>query len=125
MMTGISRHSLGRRAENAVADYLHASGFAIIAQNLKVGALEIDLVARRGPLVAMVEVRARGEGAYERPFASIAGIKRMRLLHAADRLWRRRISHMKDVERFRIDVASVRFAEGRTFVEYVAGAISA
>jgi putative endonuclease len=119
------RHSLGRRAENAVADYLHASGFAILAQNLRLGALEIDLVARRGPLVAMVEVRARGAGAYERPFASIAGIKRTRLLYAAERLWRRRVAAMKDVERMRIDVAAVHFEGGRTFVEYVPGAISA
>ncbi len=119
------RHALGRRAESAVADYLHANGFAILAQNLRLGALEIDLVARRGPLVVIVEVRARGKGAYERPFASIAGMKRTRLLRAADRLWRSRIRAMHDVERLRIDVAAVRFEEGRAHVEYIAGAIAA
>jgi len=120
-----ARYALGRRAENAVADYLHAHGFAVVAQNLRLGMLEIDLVARRGPLVVMVEVRARGDGAYERPFASIAGMKRTRLLRAAERLWRRRLWKMRDVERFRIDVAAVKFEGGKTFVEYIRGAIAA
>ena len=98
----------------------------MLAQNLRLGALEIDLVARRGPLVVMVEVRVRGRGAFERPFASIAGMKRTRLLRAADRLWRGRLAAMRDVERMRIDVAAVRFDDdGTTHVEYVAGAIAA
>lgn len=123
--SGPSRHELGRHAERAVADYLFARGYTILAQNLRLGALEIDLVARRGPLVVMCEVRVRGDGALERPFASIAGVKRMRLLRAADRLWRRKLAAMRDVERMRIDVAAVRFDGGKTFVEYVEGAISA
>ena len=73
----------------------------------------------------MVEVRARGKGAYERPFASIAGMKRTRLLRAADRLWRGKLRAMRDVERLRIDVAAVRFEDGRTHVEYIPGAIAA
>jgi Holliday junction resolvase-like predicted endonuclease len=73
----------------------------------------------------MVEVRARGDGAFERPLASINGMKRTHLLHAAERLWRRRLAKMRDVERFRIDVASVKFENGKTFVEYIRGAIAA
>ena len=47
------------------------------------------------------------------------------MLRAADRLWRTRLAAMRDVERLRIDVAAVRFEDGRAHVEYVAGAIAA
>jgi Holliday junction resolvase-like predicted endonuclease len=35
-----------------VADFLFASGFDILARNLKLGALELDIVARSGDLDA-------------------------------------------------------------------------
>lgn len=114
------------RAETAVRDHLVERGFEILAQNLRLGRLEIDLVARKGELALLVEVRARGPGALERPFASVAGRKRMHLLNAADRLWRFHLAKMPGIERMRIDVAGVTFdAGGRPCVEYVAGAITA
>lgn len=118
-----ARHALGRRAEQVVADYLYARGFGLLMRNVRLGALEIDIVARQGSLVAIVEVRTRGPGAFERPFASVAGKKRMHLLHAADRLWNGTISKMTGVERVRIDVAAVTFDGPRVLVEYVEGAI--
>ncbi|HWL89124.1 MAG TPA: YraN family protein [Polyangiaceae bacterium] len=115
-----------RRAEDAVAHYLEARGFEILARNLKLGHLEVDIVALRDGLAAMVEVRTRGRTAFEGPFASIAGKKKMRLLYAADRLWRGHLAKMPGVERMRIDVAGVTFDEdGDAHVEYVSGAITA
>jgi putative endonuclease len=115
----------GRRAERAVEELLVARGFDILARNLRLGALEIDLVARLGPLVAVVEVRSRGTSSYQRALASITPKKRATLLRAAERLWRERISKMADVERLRIDVAAVSFARGETHVEYIEGALTA
>jgi putative endonuclease len=119
----LKRDELGRLAELAVEDYLAASGFALLARNVRVGRLEIDLVARKGPLVVVVEVRTRGPGALEGPFESVGPQKRRRLLRAAERLWRTKLNTMKDVTRMRIDVAAVTFAEGKTRVEYVEGAV--
>lgn len=120
-----ARLAKGRRAEAAVADYLRADGFSILAQNVRLGALEIDLVARRGPLVVVVEVRVRDVGSFEGPLASITPKKRARIVAASERLWRERLSPLPDVERFRIDVAAVRFDGASTFVDYVPGAIVA
>lgn len=120
-----SRFETGRRAEAAVADYLRANGFAIVARNLRLGALEIDLVARKEALVAIVEVRVRGPGAFAGPLASVTREKRARLVRAASRLWTERLARMPEIDRLRIDVAAVYFEAGRTFVEYVAGAIVA
>jgi putative endonuclease len=116
-------HETGRRAELAVADFLFAHGFGILARNLRVGRLEIDVVARRGPLVVLVEVRTRGEGAYLRALESIDRAKRARMRRAADQLWRSRFAAMPDVRRVRIDVAAVAFRAGVTRVEYIEGAL--
>jgi len=118
------RAILGRRAELAVADYLTALGFGILDRNVRLGPLEIDIVARRGPLVVAVEVRTRGPGSYERALESIGHTKRTRLRSAVNRLWRTRLARSKDVQRVRIDVAAVRFENGQTKVEYIEGAVS-
>ena len=49
----------GRRAEWLAAALLTLKGFAILERRLKNPAGEIDLVARRGRLLVLVEVKAR------------------------------------------------------------------
>jgi Holliday junction resolvase-like predicted endonuclease len=69
-------------------------------------------------------VRARRPGAIVGPFGSVTPAKRGRLVRAVDRLWRRRLAAMKDVERVRVDVAAVTLERGQTKVEYAEGAIT-
>jgi putative endonuclease len=118
-----ARAAIGRRAELAVADYLVARGFELLGQNVRLGSLELDLVARQGALVVVVEVRTRGRTALESAFGSIGPRKRARLLRAVGRLWRQRLERMAGVERVRIDAAAVTFDGGRTSIEYVEAAI--
>ncbi len=115
---------LGRRAELAVADCLFALGFDLLARNLRLGHLELDVVARKDSLLVVTEVRTRGPGSYVGPFASVTPLKRVRLFTAVDRLWRRRRSWMTGVDRVRIDVAAVSFVGRETHVEYVPAAIT-
>ena len=117
------RQERGARAEALAALELEARGFTILGRNVRLGHLELDLVARRGALVVIVEVRARGRSAYERPLASLASKRRMRLLHAADRLWRARLVHMPGVERLRIDAAAVDLRAEPPTVTIVEGAV--
>jgi putative endonuclease len=49
----------GRRSERLAALVLRAKGFSIIARRYKAPVGEIDLIARRGRLLAFVEVKAR------------------------------------------------------------------
>ncbi len=97
----------------------------MLFRNLRLGALEIDLVARKGALAVMVEVRTRGAGSFLGPLASVDAKKRASLVRAAERLWRDRLSCIEGVERMRIDVAGVTFAPAGPEVEYVEGAITA
>src|SRR5215217_6186020 len=60
----LSRLGSGRAAERAVARYLAERGFQILAVNLRLQYLELDVVARLEDLVVVVEVRTRGHGAW-------------------------------------------------------------
>jgi putative endonuclease len=119
----LTRAELGRRAEAAVADLLFARGFSLLARNLRLGALELDIVARKGPLVVVVEVRTRGAGAWVGALESVTWAKRQRLRRATSRLWRTRLVAIRSLERVRIDVAAVSFVGSKTRVEYIAGAV--
>jgi putative endonuclease len=119
----VSPRELGRRAEVVVADYLFAQGFAVLGRNVRIGPLELDVVARRGPLVVVVEVRTRRPGALVGPFQSVGPAKRARLLRAARDLWTRDLARMTSIDRVRIDVAAVAFEHGHTKINYAEGAI--
>ncbi|MBB4631714.1 YraN family protein [Sphingosinicella soli] len=49
----------GRRAERIAALWLKLKGYRILGQRIRTPAGEIDIVARRGRLLAFVEVKAR------------------------------------------------------------------
>jgi putative endonuclease len=118
------RQARGRRAEAAVEDYLVVAGFEIVGRNVRLGALEIDLIARRGPLAVIVEVRSRGAGSFQGGLESITPRKQATLLRAAERAWHERIAKIPGIERMRIDVAAVTFDGSETRVEYIEGAIT-
>lgn len=117
-------HALGRRAEQAVADYLVDQGFIILERNLHVGRLEIDLLARRGDLVAVVEVRCRSPQSWQSAFESVSRAKRERLRRAGEIVWRQRFARDPSVNRMRFDVAAVEFGpEGLPTIEYAAAVL--
>lgn len=49
----------GRRAESIAAGWLRLHGWSILAQRVRTPRGEVDLIAKRGGLVAFVEVKAR------------------------------------------------------------------
>jgi len=117
-----SRRALGQRAEELVARWLAEQGYDIVATNLRLGALEIDVVARKGPVIAVVEVRTRGKTARTTPLGSVGRTKQLRLRRAGERLWQRRYRHDASVERLRFDVAGVRLDLEPPTIEYVVAA---
>ena len=120
------RHQLGRDAEQLAADALVANGFRLLWRNLRIGALELDIVAQKGDLVVVVEVRARGPGAFEKPLASLTHTKRRTLLRATRALWKGRLERRAEVQRLRIDIAAVtRDRDGTSTLEWIAGALTA
>jgi putative endonuclease len=118
-----ARARRGRDAEQSVARWLRARGFQIVALNLHVGKYELDVVARSGALIVVVEVRTRGARAWTRPFGSMDRSKRQRIRRAGEWLWQRRYRNDPSVQRMRFDAASVVFdARGEARVEYIPAA---
>ena len=118
-----SSGATGAAAEEFVCGFLLQQGCEILGRNVRVGHLELDIVARLGDLALVVEVRCRGRGAWTSGLGSINGQKRQRVRTAGERLWDRKLRHDPRVERMRFDTASVTIDQnGQATVEYIAGA---
>lgn len=76
-------HELGQYGEKLAESHLRRCGWRIVERNWRFHHKEIDLVARRGPVVAFVEVKARGAAALGHPLETITAAKRRDLAIAA------------------------------------------
>jgi putative endonuclease len=74
------RRGLGRRGEELASRQLAAKGYEIVARNWRCETGELDLVARDGECLVLVEVRTRRGGAMGSPEGSITATKQARLI---------------------------------------------
>lgn len=121
----VDRRARGRRAELAAVEHLKELGFTIDGTNVRVGPLEIDVVARKDDLVVIGEVRTRSKTAWTSALASVDRAKQARLVRAAERLYRERFAKEPVPPRLRFDVLAVELrGDGSTHVEHVIGAFT-
>lgn len=89
----------GRRAESLASLWLMLRGWRILARRVKTHAGEVDLIARRGRIVAFIEVKARRT---EAQLALAIDARRLkRVAAAANQLWQ---SYARPGDDVRIDV---------------------
>lgn len=101
----MARHNdFGTAAESCAARLLESRGWRILHRNWRWRHKEIDLVVRRGDLVAFVEVRARRTARYGHPLQTI-GARKRREIEAAAAVWIAR--HGRPGERYRFDAIAV------------------
>ncbi len=67
----------GRRAETMAAWWLRLKGYRIVARGFRAPLGEIDIIARRGRILALVEVKARGDLATAREALTLRQRKRI------------------------------------------------
>lgn len=79
----LAARRLGSLGEEIAARYLQMNGYRILARNLRCGPAELDLVASRGDIVAIVEVRTRSSSGHGSPEESVRGRKFRTLVRAA------------------------------------------
>ena len=78
------RSELGRLGERLAAGHLRRTGYTIVAQNVAVRPWgEIDIVAERDGVLALVEVRTRRGDSFGGAALSITPAKQRRMLNAA------------------------------------------
>jgi putative endonuclease len=86
----VDRRALGSKAEDVAARFLTAQGLALLERNFRRRLGELDLVARCGDVLVIAEVRTRSSNAYGGAAASVDGLKRRRIVRAAQQLLQRR-----------------------------------
>jgi putative endonuclease len=93
------RQKRGLAGEEQAIRYLLSRGWTLVAHRFRVGRAEVDLIVRRGDLVAFVEVKTRRGDAFGSPFAAVTGLKRRELVKVA-RVWVDRFGRPSDIYRF-------------------------
>ena len=88
----------GRGAETLACWYLRLKGWRILARRARVHGGEVDIVARRGRMLAFVEVKARATE--DAAAFALDGWRLRRVVVAAERLAPR---YMRDGDDVRID----------------------
>ncbi len=78
------RRGLGRRGEEFAARQLEGKGFDIVARNWRCETGELDLVARDGECLVLVEVRTRRGRSLGTPEESITPAKQARLIDLSE-----------------------------------------
>jgi putative endonuclease len=102
-------HALGRLGEARAREYLVERGWTIAATNYRFGRREVDIVARRGNLIAFVEVKTRAGDGFGAPEEAVTRLKRREIeIVAREYLCRHRLD---DVD-VRLDVISVTVGRG-------------
>ena len=107
------RHVVGRRGERAVERRLADLGWQILDRNWRAGHAEVDLVVRRGGVVAFVEVKTRSNGGAGDPLEALTPRKRREIQRAAAHWIRERGWEIGKVDAFRFDAAAVTLVAGR------------
>ncbi|MEX2581767.1 MAG: YraN family protein [Gemmatimonadota bacterium] len=113
----MERKPLGDWGERSAAQYLERRGWTILDRKFRAGRKEIDLVARRGEVVAFVEVKTRVALGYGHPFESIGPRKRRQIASTAQ-AWIDRFGDGDSIFRFDA-VAVTRSATGGPEIEHL------
>lgn len=120
-----ARQRLGRGAEEAAARHLRAAGWRILARNARVGRGELDLVVRRGPVLAFVEVKARRSFRCGAPLEAVGPAKRRQVARLAALWLAARPWALRGVSDVRFDVVTVDARTVPARVEHLPGAFTA
>lgn len=75
--------ALGKRAEDAVANYLQKQGLLILERNKTYYVGEIDIVARDGETLVFVEVKYRKNMDFGAPYEAVTTSKQKKIIRAA------------------------------------------
>lgn len=80
----VSQREIGEVAEGLAENHLLKLGYQILEKNWYHGHLELDIVARDGNELVIVEVKSRNGIRYEHPSEAITNTKIKRVVEAAD-----------------------------------------
>lgn len=116
---GSHNQRTGARGEQIAAGWLRGRGLQVLATNWRCRAGEIDIVARDGPALVVVEVKTRSSMRYGSPAEAVRGVKLQRLRRLAAEFLAQSPQRYPAV---RIDVIAVLLRpDGRAWVNHLRG----
>jgi len=109
-----ARVALGKTGEDLACRELERRGYAIVARRYRRRGGELDIIARDGPTLVFVEVKARETHDFGEAAESVTWFKRRRMVQLAlDYIARHRLTN----DPCRFDVVSIHLDAGRPVVE--------
>ena len=108
----------GKRGEELARIYLEHNGFTILHVHWQYGHKELDIVAERGNMLHVVEVRSRTEPCLVEPPQTVQYEKQKNVIAAA----RAYIYKHKITKEVQFDIVSVVFDQDGTKIEYIPNA---
>lgn len=112
---------IGRQGEEIARQHLLNAGYEILATNWHFHHYEIDIVARDGRELVIVEVKTRTGDAFEHPSEAV-GLRKMRfLIEAAEAYIYKTDSHLDT----RFDIIAIIFRDKQFLLEHYKDAFNA
>ena len=102
-----ARQQFGRAAEAAAARHLLSTGWVLLGRNVRVGRGELDLIVRRGGVLAFVEVKARRTTTFGSPEDAVDPRKRRQVARLAELWLAARPWALRGISDVRFDVVAV------------------
>lgn len=108
----------GAEAEDVASNYLIERGYTIIHRNWYSGHHEIDIVARKNGILAIVEVRSLHRNTFQEPYQSVNKNKQRTIINATNSYIRR--FNINDEVRF--DIISILYGKNGPEIEHMENA---
>lgn len=113
-------NDLGRRGEDIAASYLRDKGYTILDRNWHYGDIEIDIIARDGDTLVLVEVKTRSSDYFHTPEHAV-DYRRKRRMTIAMNVYCKRIAFDGD---HRYDVIGIVLNDEKCDIKHYEGAFT-
>ena len=112
----MAKHNeLGKRGEELAAQYLTEKGYEILERNWRNKHKEIDIIAKDGESLVIVEVKTRQTDEYGDPDIAVTRQKQWRLISAANAYV---FQNKLDIDT-RFDIISIVFHDDEPIIEHI------
>jgi putative endonuclease len=113
-----AHNELGREGEEWAANYLEDRGYHIRCRNYRYLKAEIDIIAQKGNVIAIVEVKSRSSVYFENIAETVSRKKISLLVTASDNYMN---THNLDTE-VRFDIITVHKTNNKFLIEHIENA---
>lgn len=110
-----AHNELGKKGEDLAVEFLLKKGYKIVARNFTFQKAEVDIIARRDNVLAIIEVKTRSTPDFGDPQEFVKGRQIQRLVTAVDHFVN---DHDMDVE-VRFDIVAIIQNKAGTRIEHL------